>query len=85
MYRMDACMQDIVIPVLLSPTQGMQHTPLNRFSPYKYARKNTFFFAGRICGDRKPPVDGKCSFKREDYSASVRQRVGRRHAHPMHD
>ncbi|KAG2448653.1 hypothetical protein HYH02_006010 [Chlamydomonas schloesseri] len=75
--------KDIVIPVMIT-TPGFQLSPLNpavaakaakRGRPYK--REQTFFFAGRICGDRKPPdpITHECAPKRTDYSAGVRQRV----------
>ena len=70
------CEQDIVIPVMLTPAQGIHLSPLNPMSGTASNRSQTFFFAGRICGNRKPPpLNGTCKPVREDYSANVRQRV----------
>ncbi|GFR41319.1 hypothetical protein Agub_g2003 [Astrephomene gubernaculifera] len=75
--------KDIVIPVMIT-TAGFHLSPLNPSIEQKarkkgadLSRNGTFFFAGRICGDRKPPnpETGECSPRRLDYSAGVRQRV----------
>ncbi len=59
-----------------SPAQGIHLSPLNPMSGTSSNRTQTFFFAGRICGNRKPPpLNGTCKPIREDYSANVRQRV----------
>ncbi|GIL43551.1 hypothetical protein Vafri_1253 [Volvox africanus] len=75
--------KDVVIPVMVT-TQGLHLSPMNpRVAAIAARRKKstqrtgTFFFAGRICGDRKPPaeVTGTCSPTRPDYSGGVRQLV----------
>ncbi len=71
--------QDIVIPVMLLPDLDIHKSPLNPMSGTSSNRTQTFFFAGRICGDRKPPSpNGTCNPFRKDYSADVRHRVGSR-------
>ncbi|EFJ44781.1 acetylglucosaminyltransferase [Volvox carteri f. nagariensis] len=73
--------KDVVLPVMVT-TQGFHLSPLNprvearaRRRNQTMARSGTFFFAGRICGDRKPPdpATGDCSRTRPDYSGGVRQ------------
>ncbi|KAG2497997.1 hypothetical protein HYH03_004256 [Edaphochlamys debaryana] len=73
--------KDVVVPVMIT-THGFEFSPLNpaieaaairKGKPF--LRRGTFFFAGRMCGDRKPPnsTTGECQTQgRPDYSAGVR-------------
>mmetsp|Transcript_36676 Transcript_36676/g.92646 ORF Transcript_36676/g.92646 Transcript_36676/m.92646 type:complete len:581 (-) Transcript_36676:360-2102(-) len=76
--------KDVVIPVYVSFGHfkhfGMTATPLHpNYNHSAISRNQTFFFAGRICGDRKQPDTSKewpynCGHPR-GYSAGVRQAV----------
>ncbi|KAG2448124.1 hypothetical protein HYH02_006709 [Chlamydomonas schloesseri] len=77
--------KDVVIPVFLTPGHfkhfGLERTPLHPLMD-KQPRTTTFFFAGRICGDRKPPKTGSwpnCGPRSPGYSAGVRQLVHYHH------
>ncbi|KAG1659278.1 hypothetical protein FOA52_008207 [Chlamydomonas sp. UWO 241] len=83
---------DIVIPVYVQPalvsSYGMDATPLHPGSEKRVAVENknqTFFFAGRICGDRKEPQPGvfpncKNDKGKDGYSAGTRQQLHYHHA-----
>ncbi|GIL87530.1 hypothetical protein Vretifemale_15566 [Volvox reticuliferus] len=77
--------KDVVIPVYLSPGLlkqfGVEMSPLHPLMD-KDNRTVTLFFAGRICGDRQPPLKGvwpNCGPNSPGYSAGVRQRVHYHH------
>ncbi|KAG2430414.1 hypothetical protein HXX76_009939 [Chlamydomonas incerta] len=77
--------KDLVIPVFLTPGHfkhfGLERTPLHPLMD-KQERTTTFFFAGRICGDRKPPKTGSwpnCGPRSPGYSAGVRQLIHYHH------
>ncbi|KXZ45289.1 hypothetical protein GPECTOR_56g385 [Gonium pectorale] len=60
---------------------GLEHTPLHPLVEKKQ-RNTTFFFAGRICGDRQIPRNGvwpNCGPRSRGYSAGVRQYVHYHH------
>jgi len=83
---------DIVIPVYVQPalvkSYGMVSTHLHPGSQSAAATKNqTFFFAGRICGDRKQPRLGdwpncgqRGSSVPDGYSAGTRQKLHYHHS-----
>lgn len=72
--------QDIVLPVYITPGSmsqwGLVQSPLHPEGP-KTPKDITFFFSGRICGDRKDPspTSPSCSKDKEEYSKGVRARV----------
>ncbi|KXZ41223.1 hypothetical protein GPECTOR_636g743 [Gonium pectorale] len=71
---------DIVLPPLTPADEPVVLTPLHpRITKKPRPRLPGLFFAGRICGDSKKPVDGRCSDERPDYSANTRQRVSQHH------
>ncbi|GAX78010.1 hypothetical protein CEUSTIGMA_g5452.t1 [Chlamydomonas eustigma] len=74
--------KDVVIPVYISAGHfrkfGFHKSPLHPGYTQPPQRSTSFFFAGRICGDRKDPDIGvwpNCRGIGEDYSANVRQKV----------
>lgn len=77
-------LQDIVVPIFMQPglvlSYGMHSTPLHPLAP-RMNRTIKFFFAGRICGDRKPPAPNtwpNCDLNtphNRGYSAMTRQKV----------
>ena len=79
--------QDVVIPVYISSghfkkfgfdLSPIHHPGLSTQSP----RNQTFFFAGRICHDHKPPDPfwPNCRSSGEHYSANVRAKVAFHHS-----
>lgn len=72
--------RDIVIPVYISTGSfskfGFTRSPLHPAATQR-PRQQTFFFAGRICGDRKEPALGEWPNCKEgqEYSANARQMV----------
>ncbi|KAG2483243.1 hypothetical protein HYH03_017900 [Edaphochlamys debaryana] len=77
--------KDVVIPVFMTPGHfkhfNLERTPMHWAMP-KPTRNTTFFFAGRICGDRGSPKQGvwpNCGPKSPGYSAGVRQYVHYHH------
>ncbi|KAG2446120.1 hypothetical protein HXX76_000719 [Chlamydomonas incerta] len=72
--------KDIVVPPLTPPDEPIVYSPLHTtLKKNRKARLGELFFAGRICGDNQKPTDGKCSEKRQDYSAGTRQQIAHHH------
>eukprot|EP00798_Chlamydomonas_sp_ICE-L_P014564 gene14564-20605_t len=77
--------KDIVVPIFLQSSlvvsYGMHTTPVHP-NAEPVNRSQTFFFAGRICGDRKEPIAGEwpnCDTEvagENGYSAGTRQKGG---------
>ncbi|KAG1674838.1 hypothetical protein FOA52_015226 [Chlamydomonas sp. UWO 241] len=76
--------KDVVLPVYISGGHfkqfGFDNNPMHPLyanHPFNH-RSQPFFFAGRICGDRKEPDIDKwpnCRMANDVYSANVRQKV----------
>ncbi|GAX82727.1 hypothetical protein CEUSTIGMA_g10153.t1 [Chlamydomonas eustigma] len=83
--------KDIVVPIFLQPSlvqsYGMHTTPLHPAAQKtdKGRKNQTFFFAGRICGDRSKPIPGEwpnCDLStngQNGYSAGTRQKIHYHH------
>lgn len=78
--------QDIVIPVYISSGHfkkfGFDISPIHKGESSVHSRNQTFFFAGRICHDHKPPDPfwPNCRGSGSHYSANVRQKVAFHHS-----